>query len=469
VSKEIKKTITINPIARVHGDATMTLEIKGDKIIRARTTSLYVRGFEKILVGRDPLDAPYLTQRICGICSAAHGVAASLALENMAQAKVPNNGLLLRNIAFAVDIIMNHITFLYVLALPDYFRPPSVSPLVPNPTKDYRLPAQYNQQLGQSYLQALTMRAIAHQLAALWSGKAPHQHGMLAGGFPLPPTAERVLESLSLLAQLKGFIIDRMLPDLELVGEFYPEYWLLGQGYGRLISYPTFPLDNRGTTVFKGGRVVAGKVLPLCPDKITEDVTRSWYRGGEEAPATGHTDIEPDKDGAYSWIKAPRYQGLPYETGPLARMWINGYWRRGLSALDRLMARAVEAKLIVNLIEDWLNQIQLRAPTFKPIKLPREGRGLGLTGAMRGALGHWVEIRGGRIAHYQIITPSAWNYSPADAKGQPGPVEKALEKTPVADPDNPVEAGRILRSFDPCYSCAVHTVTAKQEKLWRVL
>ena len=168
MNKEIKKTITINPIARVHGDATMTLEIKGDKIIRARTTSLYVRGFEKILVGRDPLDAPYLTQRICGICSAAHGVAASLALENMAQAKVPNNGLLLRNIAFAVDIIMNHITFLYVLALPDYF-PPSVSPLVPNPTKDYRL--RHNI-IGSSTKRpaAVTMRATAHQLL-LFDGK----------------------------------------------------------------------------------------------------------------------------------------------------------------------------------------------------------------------------------------------------------------------------------------------------------
>jgi hypothetical protein len=27
------------------------------------------------------------------------------------------------------------------------------------------------------------------------------------------------------------------------------------------------------------------------------------------------------KTGAYSWIKAPRCNGLPHEVGPLARMW----------------------------------------------------------------------------------------------------------------------------------------------------
>ena len=35
-------------------------------------------------------------------------------------------------------------------------------------------------------------------------------------------------------------------------------------------------------------------------------------------------------------------------------------------------------------------------------------------------------------------------------------IEQALVGTPVADPENPIEAVRVVRSFDPCLACAVH-------------
>ena len=62
----------------------------------------------------------------------------------------------------------------------------------------------------------------------------------------------------------------------------------------------------------------------------------------------------------------------------------------------------------------------------------------------------------GRIRHYQIITPTCWNASPRDDDGTPGPMEQALIGTPVQDPDRPIEALRVIHSFDPCLSCAVH-------------
>ncbi len=83
---------------------------------------------------------------------------------------------------------------------------------------------------------------------------------------------------------------------------------------------------------------------------------------------------------------------------------------------------------------------------------------VGLIHAARGALGHWVKIIDNTIAHYQIITPTAWNGSPKDSRGNPGAWEQALIGTPVKDPDNPMEAGHVVRSFDPCMVCAVHTV-----------
>ena len=77
---------------------------------------------------------------------------------------------------------------------------------------------------------------------------------------------------------------------------------------------------------------------------------------------------------------------------------------------------------------------------------------------MRGALGHWLRVENGRVAHYQVVTPSAWNFSPRDREGNRGPAEQALIGTPVSDPEVLAEAGAVLRSFDPCFTCAVHVV-----------
>jgi len=84
------------------------------------------------------------------------------------------------------------------------------------------------------------------------------------------------------------------------------------------------------------------------------------------------------------------------------------------------------------------------------------GYGVGLSEAPRGALGHWVEITDGKISHYQVITPTCWNASPRDDGNTPGPMEQALIGTPIQNPDMPVEALRIIHSYDPCLSCAVH-------------
>ena len=81
----------------------------------------------------------------------------------------------------------------------------------------------------------------------------------------------------------------------------------------------------------------------------------------------------------------------------------------------------------------------------------------GLCEAARGSLGHWLSIRGGRIARYQIIAPTSWNFSPRDRDGVPGALEAALAGAPVQDGETtPVAVQHIVRSFDPCMVCTVH-------------
>jgi hydrogenase large subunit len=80
---------------------------------------------------------------------------------------------------------------------------------------------------------------------------------------------------------------------------------------------------------------------------------------------------------------------------------------------------------------------------------PDTAEGMGLWEAPRGTVGHWIEIKGGKIANYQCVPPTNWNASPRDYKGQPGPIEQALIGTKVKDEGNPFELVRIVRSFDP--------------------
>jgi len=179
---------------------------------------------------------------------------------------------------------------------------------------------------------------------------------------------------------------------------------------------------------------------------------------GSRHPAAGLTEPLPEKDGAYTWLKAPRYMRMVHEVGPLARMWIAGRYRRGISTVDRLLARAEEAQLIAGVMDGWLDELVPGEPSFEPVAVPEVAVGAGLTEAPRGALGHWIRVEEGKIHNYQVVTPTAWNGSPKDDFNQRGPIEQALVGTPVANADEPVEVLRVVHSFDPCLACAVHVL-----------
>jgi len=72
------------------------------------------------------------------------------------------------------------------------------------------------------------------------------------------------------------------------------------------------------------------------------------------------------------------------------------------------------------------------------------------------------------IEKYTIITPTAWNLSTQDSNGVKGVVESALMGTTL-DEHKIASIGRIVRSFDPCVSCATHVVTSNQDITLRIV
>jgi hydrogenase large subunit len=105
---------------------------------------------------------------------------------------------------------------------------------------------------------------------------------------------------------------------------------------------------------------------------------------------------------------------------------------------------------------------------WDPSTWPAEAKGVGNVAAPRGALGHWIKIKDGKIENYQCVVPTTWNGSPRDPAGNIGAFEACLMNTPVERPNEPVEILRSLHSFDPCLACSTHVMGPDGEELTTV-
>jgi hydrogenase large subunit len=212
--------------------------------------------------------------------------------------------------------------------------------------------------------------------------------------------------------------------------------------------------------------------------------------------------------GNYSWVMSPRWQDpnsgemLPLETGggPLARLWstalsglvdtpyvkatgnsvrislpksalhppVDFEWKvpRWCNTVERDRARiyfiAYSAGMALYFLDKAMAEVRAgRTQTFSDFKVPQEAIGVGFHEAVRGVLSHHLVIREGKIANYHPYPPTCWNASPTDSFGTAGPMEDAINATPIFEENGPdgfkgIDILRTVRSFDPCLPCGVH-------------
>ena len=510
--------IIIDPVTRIEGHLKIEAVTENGVVKETRSTGSLFRGIELILRGRDPRDAQRYVQRICGVCPTSHSMAATLNLDSAfgIADKIPDNGRLLRNLILGAAHLADHILHFYHLCALDYVDVTKVAkyegnnsalnsvkafiergelgPFVPRYEGDYRLPDEIDQQAVAHYVQALEIRRKGQEMLSIFGGKMPHNCAIMPGGVTEVPTVDKIASFLWRLNEIRDFIDNVYIPDVLAVAGVYSDYFEIGQGCGNLLSYGSFDLDTSETDLTKRQRLLKQgtvstdlKLEEVDTGKITEAVKHSWYDDstGGLHPSHGDTRPQPGKEGAYSWLKSPRYGGKVYEVGPLARVAVtyasgnptvkslvdsvlshfNAPPAALFSVLGRHAARALYAKLVADTMPEWLLQLKPGEPVYVDYEIPEESTGMGLVDAARGALGHWIEIKDQKIANYQCVVPSTWNFSPRDSDGQPGPVEQAITGTKIKDESNPVEIVRIVRSMDPCIACAVHLVTPKGRDL----
>ena len=385
----------------------------------------------------------------------------------------------------------------------------------------YKLPPEANLMAVAHYLEALEFQREFIKIHAVLGGKNPHLQSFLVGGMTVsmdpntpqaPLNPERFDFILGVAQTAKTFVDQVLIPDVLAVAGFYPEWFSLGAGPGNYLTYGGFPkgsINDPASYFFPRGLILnndLSKVHPVDPSKVAEYVTHSWYEYTEgdevsKSPAVGetkpkYTGPKPpyeflEVEQKYSWLKAPRYDDQVVEVGPLARMLVayasghqevksmvdgvlakfNAQPTALFSTLGRIAARALETQLLARHLPEWIEELRGRMNSgdlrmhngekWTPSTWPKSARGYGLFDAPRGSLGHWIEIEDQLIKNYQAVVPSTWNAGPRDAKGQRGPYETSLLKTPVADPERPLEILRTIHSFDPCLACAVHVTDGR--------
>lgn len=333
----------------------------------------------------------------------------------------------------------------------------------------------------------------------------------------------------SIIDQTIEFINNVYIPDLLAIAQFY-KGWLYGGGLAatNVLSYGDIPDKandySAANLMMPHGAIINGNLKEVHevnlrdPEEIQEFVPHSWYTypgnvkglhpwDGVTEPnfelgqrtKGSRTHIEQiDESAKYSWIKAPRWKGHAMEVGPLAR-YIIGFAKGDkeiteqinfvlktldvpvnalFSTLGRTAARGLEAQWAANKMRYFMDKLianikagdsaTANVDNWDPATWPAETKGVGFTEAPRGALGHWIKIKNGRIDNYQCVVPTTWNGSPRDEAGNIGAFEASLMNTKVERPEEPVEILRTLHSFDPCLACSTHVMSEEGEELTRV-
>lgn len=510
------ETIRLGPVGRISQELNVEVTVDGGKVTDANVAATMARGLETILRGRDPRDAIVLAQRICGLCPAPHAVASAQALDEIVDARVPSAARIVRNLVLGATHLASHILSFYVATLPDYIDPTAVAfyrgsderlgeaaramkrildvgdgaPFTPRFAADASSVKSPNDVAGllANYFDGLGASRKAQTTAAILAGRHPHVHTVVPGGVTVAVTQDQITQFQFALQEVTDFIERALLADARALagGALAPlGGGTFGAGHPNFLSFGAFDLNISGDykdrllpsgviTEADFGNFARVTVRDVDPAKIMESLKFAFYGDGYDGknPAGVITEFEAGKKDAYTFVKGPRYDGKAMEVGPLARMLVakDGAFVRTVrgagvalqSVPARVLARAHETRLIARAMMGWLDELAKATARREGIcddkSFPQSGSAVGLIDAPRGALGHWVAVDAGVVDRYQVVSPSTWNASPRDAAFQRGPIEEALIGTPVPDSANPVNVLRVVRSFDPCLTCAVHVI-----------
>jgi sulfhydrogenase subunit alpha len=419
-------TLNVEHVARIEGHGDITVQIEGGRVSEVRLdVTEPVRFFETMVRGRRVEDAPLITSRICGICSANHALTSIKAIEAALHVEVSERTRVMRKLLVYGSFLQNHATHLYFLAAPDYVGTASVLPL-----------AESHPQVVQ---RALRLKKLGNELTTSVGGRSIHPVTAVIGGFSSEPSAG----DLAALRERLSAAIDDAVATAELFASF---------------TVPSFSTE--------------GDMLALsAPDDY------AIYEGAITSLLGGWTLSEADYGEAFgerviehsNAKHSVTRDGRTFMVGSLPRIVLNRdlLGSAAQHAMDKVwfdpatrnpflnnVAQAIE---LVDAAERCIGYIDLLAGMggdCTPVSFePAAGHGAAATEAPRGTLYHAVALADdGSVTGYDVVTPTAQNLANLEADMW----AFAPHVTSMARDEAQLAIEQLVRAYDPCLSCSVH-------------
>lgn len=424
------RTLEVDFLTRVEGEGALRIELDGDvpKRIELRIFEP-PRFFESLLRGRDQLEAPDITSRICGICPVAYITSACAALEQAHGLELRAEHIALRRLLYTGEWIESHGLHVFMLHLPDFLGLPDAMTL-----------AKQDPGLVKA---ALRIKKVGNSLMRVLAGREIHPINTRVGGFYKAPerqpldallpelewAEQAMLETLERLAALSFPDLQR---DYELVALHEPGRYAIESG--RIRSSSGLDIDVREytqhfTEIHRPHSTALHSVLRLTPTSEP----REYLCGPLARFALNHAELPEDL------LDAARRAGLE----PSCRNPFKSILARGIEIAFACREAARLIREYQPPSEPWLSLPESSAPV----------EGHGASEAPRGLLYHRYRVdTGGLIQEAQIVPPTSQNQ---------GSIERDLWQLAPELARLPLEeatllAERAIRNHDPCISCATH-------------
>jgi coenzyme F420-reducing hydrogenase alpha subunit len=421
-----ERTIHVGALARVEGEGALTIRLRDGKVEDVQLRIFEApRFFEALLRGRRMEEAPDITARICGICPVAYQMSACHALERLAGVAVSGALRDLRRLLYCGEWIESHVLHIFLLHAPDFLGYESGIAM-----------AQDRPDYAELVRNALQLKKAGNAIVSLLGGRAIHPINVRVGGFYRTPTRQE---------------LDPLAEQLKAVQDFARRAvaWTAGLDFPALEhDYEFVALRHETEYPMNEGRIVSSRGLDAAMDEFPRHF---------EEHQVPHSNA----------LQCRRKGGGTYFVGPLAR-WNLNFDRASPSV--RQLARetgigwpcrnpyisiVVRALEVAYAVEEALRIIQRYKPPEQPA-VPyerRAGQAAWITEAPRGILYHRYETdSGGLITQATIIPPTSQNQRQMEedlARFAPSVLH-------LPEDEAAWECERVVRSYDPCISCATH-------------
>lgn len=418
--------IDLHHLTRVEGHGNIHIRVKEGRLSEATWAVVETpRFFESIVKGMSAERVPFLTSRICGICSISHTLTSIRALERAMEIEPPETARMIRLLAMHGETLQSHALHLFFLAAPDFLDTPSVLPIM-----------QSHPEIVKA---GLLLKELGNEISTVTTGRCTHPVSLVLGGVSKAPSKSQLLGLKQIIADRRtalfratDFFGTLILPDFVRETEFIS----LRNG----TTYPSIGGDLVSTD---GVVRDENSYLEMTNEYLVEFSTSKFTKLSRQSSAAGAlARVNNNYD-----LLHPRAKSVAsnFDLKPVCH---NPFMNNIAQLVECHHIIEDASQLVEKLLESDMKEIRSE---WKP----KAGAATGAVEAPRGILYHHMETdEKGKVVKADCIIPTTQNnanihydlHALAEQALKDGKSEKETEKLCVT----------LVRAYDPCISCSVH-------------